>query len=304
MKSITCWNNSGYSLTFTEVFTDGFVLENATGVLEAKADVIRTDNAMGDGSIWNASRMTERNIVLTLRDEPRADHRSNRAKLYRLFPIKTGGTLLYEDGVEQRKISVYCESITADLKNKSHSYTISLIAPDPFFTDPEPTDVTVAAWEAGWEWPAVAAAPEEGLFEFAANDLDTDVLEYGNRTEDLIVTCENLGDVPCGFVLTFTATAGIVRPGLMNVDTGEYISLTSAMDAGETVVIDTRFGHRTAVSIINGAESNIFRFIEAGSTFLQLGLGENHFRATTNKVPTTSANLNVSISFENQYLGA
>ena len=294
MKSITVTNEQGFSMTFTEVFTDGFVLENATGVQEAKADVIRTENAMGDGSIWNSSRMKERNIVLTLRDLPHADHRRNRARLYRLFPIKSGGTLTYTDGTVTRVIPVYCESVTADAKNLANSFTISLISPNPYFTDPEPTDVALAAWEGAFEFD----------FEFDAEALDTDVQEFGTRTEDLIVTCENAGDVPCGFVLTFSAAGTITDPGILNVDTGEQLTLNLTLGAGDSVAVDTRFGHRTAVLTSGGVQYNVFRYITAGSTFLQLPPGESHFTATLGGSAATSADLDISIRYETNYIGA
>lgn len=294
MKSITVTNEQGFSMTFTEVFTDGFLLENATGVQEAKADVIRTDNAMGDGSIWNSSRMKERNIVLTLRDLPHADHRRNRARLYRLFPIKSGGLLTYTDGTVTRVIPVYCESIVADANKTANSFTVSLISPNPYFTDPEPTDVALAAWEGAFEFE----------FEFDAEALDTDVQEFGTRTEDLIVTCENAGDVPCGFVLTFSAAGTIADPGILNVDTGEQLTLNLTLGAGDSVAVDTRFGHRTAVLTSGGVQYNVFRYITAGSTFLQLPPGESHFTATLGGSAATSADLDISIRYETNYIGA
>lgn len=304
MKSVIIDNGSGTRLTFTEVVTAGFVLENATGILELKGDVIRTENAMGDGSIWNSTRMKERNIVLTIRDEPFADHRRNRMRLYKAFQPKQPLTLTYTDGAVTRVIPVYTESVVADLKSRMNSYTVSLIAPYPYFTDAEPTDVNVSAWEAGWEWPAQAATPEEGEFEFDAETLDTDVLEYGTRTEDLIVSCENLGDVPCGIVVTFAASGTVSAPGIMNVDTGEKLSVEVTMGAGDTLVVDTRFGHRTAVLTSGGTASNVFRYIDAGSTFLQLSQGINNFTALLEGSVATSADLDITIQFENNYVGA
>ena len=303
MKSVTI-TGGALSRTFTEALVSGFLLENATGILETKGDVIRTENAMGDGSVWNATRMNERNIVLTLRDEPTADHRRNRIRLYRVFPPKTPLTLTYTDGAVTRAITVYTESVTVDLKSRSHAYTVSLIAPYPFFTDSAPTDVNVAAWEDEWEWPATAADPDAGLFEFDASTIDTDVLEYGTRTENMIVTCENAGDVPCGIIVTFAASATVDSPGLLNVDTGEYLSVNVTMTAGDTLTVDTRFGHRTAVLVSGGVTTNVFRYIDAGSTFLQLAQGENNFTALLEGAQTTSAELDISVQFENNYVGA
>lgn len=304
MKTVKVTNDAGYTLSFTEEYRDGFVLENATGIQEAKADVIRTENAMGDGSIWNASRMQERNIVLTLRDLPGADHRRNRARLYKLFPIKSGGTLTYTDGTVTRSIRVYCESVVADAKKKANSFTISLIAPYPYFTDATETDVALAAWEALWEFPATAAAPEEGAFEFDAETLETDVLEFGTRTEDLIVSCDNPGDVPCGMIVTFAASSAITNPGIWNLDTNERLQINLTLAAGDSVEIDTRFGHRTAVLTSGGEKTNVFRYISSGSTFIQLAPGANNFTATIGGQASASAELDISFRYEINYIGA
>ena len=304
MKAVTITNDQGFSMTFTETWREGFVLENATGIQEARADVIRTENAMGDGSIWNSSRMKERNIVLTLRDLPYADHRRNRARLYRLFPIKRGGMLTYTDGSVTRVIPVYAESIVADPKNRANTFTISLISPNPYFTDAAPTDVALAAWEGLFEWPAQAATPDTGEFEIDGATLDTDVQEFGTRTEDLIVECENAGDVPCGIVVTFSAAGTVVSPGILNVDTGERLQLNLTLSAGDSVAVDTRFGHRTAVLTSGGVTSNVFRYVDAGSTFLQLAPGPNNFTATIGGSAATSADLDISIRYETNYIGA
>lgn len=304
MKTITVTNGAGYSLAFAQRYSGGFVLTNATGILEAKADVIRTDNAMSDGSIWNSSRLKERAIVLTIRDDPSANHRQLRMRLYRLFQIKAPLTLSYTDGTATREIDVYTESVTCDVSKRANTYTVSLIAPDPFFRDAAATEREVAAWEGAFEFPADASAPDTGLFEFDADALDTDVLEFGTRTEDLIVSCENAGDVPCGMVITFLASGSVTNPGLLNVDSGERLSLNLAMQAGDAVTVDTRFGRRTAVLTRDGAAENVFRCVDAGSTFLQLAVGENNFTAMLDGAAAASADLDISVWYEQQYVGA
>lgn len=303
MKTIVCKNEAGFSMTFAQQFWGGFVLTDATGILETHADVIRTANAMGDGAIWNNSRMPEREITLSLRDDPATDHRINRMRLFRLFPLREPVTLTYTDGNTARCITVYCESIEAELKRSSDSYKITLIAPDPFFRDTAMQDVNISSWEDAWEWP-VEGVSENGLFEFAAATLEEDVLEYGTRTEDLIINCENSGDVPCGMVVTFAATGATGTPGLLNVDTGERMQVNYQMHAGDAITVDTRFGHRTAVLTSGGTETNVFRYVDAGSVFLQLRPGTNNFTATIGGQAATSADLDITIRYETQYIGA
>lgn len=304
IKTITYRNAAGDSIIFPAGFspTSAFVLQDASGVLEAKADVFTTGGALSDGVTWQGSRLKERNIVLTLRDRPLADHALNRARLFSLFRFKEAGmlTVSNENGVV-RSIGTVVESVATDLKSRSNSYQISLLCPNPYFSDAAEEDSYVISWEPGWEFP-VAALDDPGEFEIVADTAEEDVFEFGWRTESVITNIENRGDVPCGMVILFTALGAVSNPGLLNPDTGEFLRVNVSMSAGDRLEVDTRYGRRTAVLLSGGTRVNVFRLIDPDSTFLQLAVGDNYLKAQSGSGDTYD--LDVTIFHDNLYHSA
>jgi len=80
----------------------------------------------------------------------------------------------------------------------------------------------------------------------------------------------------------------------------EFIKINKTMVAGEVLTISTYFGAKKVESTLNGVTTNAFNFIDLGSTFLQLEIGDNLFRYDTD---TGIDNLTVSIYYTPQYLG-
>ena len=301
VKTITFTNASGDSLTFPAGFpgTSAFILQNATGVLDADADLFTTGGALSDGVVWQGSRIKERNIVLTLRDKPNGDHATNRARLFSVFRFKEEGivTVSNENGVA-RSIAAVVENVKPELKNRSHSYQISLICPNPYWSDESTQEVDVLSWVPGWEFP-VTVFDDSGLFEIPADTAEEDVFEFGGRTESIISDLVNGGDVDCGIVVVFSALGNVSNPGILNPDTGEILRVNIDMAAGDTLEVDTRYGHRTAVLDTGGTRSNVFRLIDPDSVFIQLKPGVNHIKAQSGSADT--ADLDISIFFDNLY---
>ena len=71
-------------VSFTDTFSP-FLLEDCDGIYTVKNTVTTSENTMTDGATYQGSTTQMRNIVLTLRDHPKADHQENRTLLYNLF---------------------------------------------------------------------------------------------------------------------------------------------------------------------------------------------------------------------------
>ena len=99
-------------------------------------------------------------------------------------------------------------------------------------------------------------------------------IELGVRQPSQIITIENEGDVPCGCTIIFHALGGLTNPELLNVDSGEYIRINTAMTAGEEIHVFTHFAGKCVVRIANGVETNAFSLLDVASVFLQLDVGK------------------------------
>lgn len=140
-------------VSFTDTFSP-FLLEDCDGIYTVKNTVTTSENTMTDGATYQGSTTQMRNIVLTLRDHPKADHQENRTLLYNLFKPKSAGTLIYLENAkaENRSIEYYVESIDIDGEKRARQATISLLCPDPFFVAPSDITVTMAGWISYFEF--------------------------------------------------------------------------------------------------------------------------------------------------------
>ena len=98
----------------------------------------------------------------------------------------------------------------------------------------------------------------------------------------------------------FKALATLTNPSILNVNTQEFIKINKTMVAGEVLTVTTHFGAKKVESVLNGVTTNAFNYIDFGSTFLQLDVGDNLMRYDAD---TNLDNLEVSIYYTPQFLG-
>lgn len=168
-------------------------------------------------------------------------------------------------------------------------FKIEGMAPDPLFKD-DHEDLSVAA-------------TTKGMFHFplVINNVEKNPpsIVFGLREPSLIIDIYNHGAVSTGMKLVFKATATVVNPMFINVNTQEYFKINKTLVSGERVEINTNTGERKVVGILNGIESNYFKYRDLNSRFLQLDVGDNLFRYDAEE---NIDGLEVYVYFYNRYL--
>ena len=267
MRQITCVNgNSNISCIFGEEGFTPFLLENAEGIYELSARVTVTENTLTDGSTYQSSMLNTRNIVLTLRDREDADHTANRQFLLALFPVRSEGTLIYEDGSEKRQISYYVEKLTSDGVFYSRAYQISLICPDPYFYDTSDVVVTLAAFVPNFVFRHEFTAAKE---------------EFGYRQANRLQNLKDeFGTDGIGMEITISASAPVRNPQIIRVESDEHIAVGTNdmpldMAAGDRVIITTADNQKRIWFLHEGVRTNISHYLAEGSSFIQLHRGNN-----------------------------
>ena len=101
---------------------------------------------------------------------------------------------------------------------------------------------------------------------------------FGLRQPSLIVDVYNKGAVTVGMELVFKATGTMSNPSFINVRTQEFFKINKTLSAGEEIRINTNIGEKRIIGILNGVESNYFKYRDLDSTWLQLEVGDNLFR--------------------------
>lgn len=284
MKVVTCVNNNGLSATFTyDHDATEFFLVSLEGVYEIKNAVHTSQNATTDGSSYEGEALEERNIVITA--NLCRNYIENRDHLSRVFKTGSEGTLYHTEEGRTRKINYRVEKIDIAEKGVVRPAVISLICPNPYFTDGEATHIEMAGWESLFEFPC--EIPEEGM-------------EFGRRIKETIKVVDNESTTPIGIQMTILAEDVVVNPSVMNVTTGEVLKLLCTMLPGDEIVITTRQGEIDVV-LLRGAKEIDYNYTvdEENEGYIQLETGRNYINYTAD---SGGDYMSVYFDFENSYV--
>jgi len=267
-----------------------FLVTTIDGLGSPQNEIYTQKSPYQDGVTATHSSLGPRNIVIEgkIIDSNRENRQAYRYKLLSIFNPKLDGKLIIDLGSAQRQIDCKVEQAPYFSSNSEQNYqnfSISLLAPNPYWQDINTIKEEVAIWRGAFEFPLEIV--EEGI-------------EMGYRESSLIVNIFNKGDVACGMKILFKALATVVNPSLFNVNTREYFKINKTMQAGEVLTVTTHFQNKRVELNANGVVSNAFNWIDLDSTFLQLEVGDNLFRYDADEGLN---NLEVSIYYTPQYLG-
>ena len=271
--------------------TAPFLVLTVDGLGSPQSEIYTQKSPYQDGVTVTGSSLESRNIVIEgkIIDSNRVNRQTYRNTLLSVFNPKLNGKLIIDFGDTQRQIDCKVEQAPyfASESGQNHQdFSVSLIAPNPFWQDINTTKEEVAIWRGSFEFPLELV--EEGI-------------ELGYREPSLIVSVLNKGDVPCGMKIQFKALATLSNPSLFNVNTREFFKINRTMEVGEVITVNTHFQNKGVELNKNGVVSNAFNWIDLDSTFLQLDVGDNLLRYDAS---SGLANLEVSIWHNSQYLGA
>jgi hypothetical protein len=288
-RQIICINEDGVEVTFDYDDESAFFLESVDGVMSVSNKVTTSENTTVDGSTYQGSVTLQRNIVLTAHISRR--HVYYRNMLYKCFKPKTLGKLTYKEEDERRIIDYRVESVDIDEKGVVRNATISLICPDPFFKDEEDTIVTMAGWEARFEFPHCFVAEKE---------------PFGERVAEIIKEIENDSAADnIGIEILIEAMGAVTNPAIYHTEKQEYIKVGTennplSLSRGEAVRITTGTNEKAVYLIQGETETEINEYLDEGSDFIQLGHGRNTF---TYAADEGRDYMNVTITYRLRYLG-
>ncbi len=268
-----------------------FFFQRLEGQDGLNAIIAKTKGQGQDGTTIEDVTLSDRALQIQgiIKGQSKSELAQSRQKLLKVFNPRIGGWLYYEYGNVKKKI--YCNVENAPKfaryqeSFKRQSFLINLICSNSYWQDNKNIKTGIAYWSNLFEFPL--EIPESGL-------------EMGTRANSLIVNVKNNGDVECGMTLEFKASATVVNPIIININTQEYIKINKTMQAGEIITINTHFNNKTVTSFINGIKSNAFNYFDLNSTFMQLYVGDNLFRYDSEE---NINNLEVNIYYSPQYLG-
>lgn len=302
IKSITVTNYLGDTLKMelSRPQLSGFIITAITGLGPGKSNINTIEISTNDGSLYNSSRVLNRNIVISLRYLGNDSIEDVRQMSYKYFPIKKKLRLLIETDNRLAEIDGYVESNEPEIFSKEEGADISIICPYPFFYSADGDGMQTTVFSG-----------VEPLFEFPFSNesLSDPLLEMGeihNRTDNVVIYN---GDVETGIIITIHAmgeASGItiyntLTREIMEIDTDKIATLTgSGIIAGDDIIISTVKGDKYAKLIRAGDEINILNCMDKNTDWFQLSKGDNVFVYTAE---TGTTNLQFKIENRLVYEG-
>ena len=302
IKSLTITNHLGESieLELGAPEKSGLFISQIEGLGPPKATVNTSDMATNDGSIFNSSRVGQRNIVLTLGFLFNPTIEDSRQKSYKYFPIKK--RIRIEVETENRICETYgiVESNEPIFFSAMTGTVISVICPDPYFYSTGEDGLTVSTFFA-----------QDPLFEFdfSNESLTENLIEFGNIISVPEQTIFYEGDADTGVVMYLHALGAVENITIhntqtlesMRIDTDKLTTLTgSGLGAGDTIIISTIKGAKSIYLLRLGVHINILNCLDRNSDWFQLSKGDNVFAY---EVEVGSSNLEFRIENQTLYEG-
>ena len=284
MYSLSVQNKYGTKMELTHNML--FYVTSVTGLTPAAANINTDALAVGDGSLFNSSRVGNRNIVIMLKYRSGINVEQARIELYKLFKTKQWVRVFYKTASRDVYIDGYVETFDGDLFEQGQLAQISIICPDPFFKDIDSTVTDFNAVVALLEFPV--EFPEEGIpFSEISVYAEKSVVNGGDAESGVIIRCDFSGDAS--------------NPAFYNLTTGDGLSIDFDFLRGDALIINTNQGSKSITLIREGVTVNLLNYLVQGSAWFLLTIGDNVFTFTADD--DGRENMHVVFTSTNQFEG-
>ena len=268
-----------------DLFNDEFFdLVNADNLTFANTSIAASTTPTIDGYKVNNIQANPRGITLDLHVKNYVDVEKCKRHILNVVKLKQSGTLTLTQGqgIEQRIIEIVGVVESVDLPRFSNACTmqISLHCSNSYWQDVNDVIVEISR--------VIGNHHFEIAFPVNAP------IALGVIDKQMTQSYTNDGDVETGVIITIVALDAVTNPRITNAD-GQYIGVNDTMAANDKIIINTNKGHKTIYK--NGV--SILNKIKAGSTFIQMGTGENQF---TIGADSGAANMYFNITFKRQFI--
>ncbi len=269
-----------YKIEGVDVYKNkGLLITEIEGLGPTGSDIVFTKLVSVDGSLYNTSRLNERNIVIHANFTWANTIEEARLSSYKLFPlgkkvrivVETENRIAYTDG--------YVEKNEPDIFKKDTDVMISILCEDPLFMDynGESTSDRMSNIVPMFEFE----------YENIGTSLNTVFSEYVDRNKMIFYYD---GESEIGFSLIVHTVGEVVNPTIYFINNGESIAIPSARAAamagvqsfsnGDDIIITSMPLKKTIMYQHNGVLTNIFSLFVGDVEWPKLYPGDNGFMYT------------------------
>ncbi|MBH0166281.1 phage tail family protein [Fictibacillus sp. 7GRE50] len=280
MRRLTFENSRGDSIEF---YLSPFFINSLTGIGEVTTDLQSQKSPFQDGDTYIDTLLQPRFINLEgeILESSVSENKDRRRELTRICNPKLGlGKITFEMDGEVKEINGTLDGgVFFPERGENHyqNFMITWKCPNPY-----------------WKSLNITEEPTfEPLFQFPFEG----TFEMGMQRDKRIII--NDGDAPAPVLIEFYGPA--VSPIITNNTTGEYIKVNKTLAEDEFMRVDTTPGNKSVEFVApDGTVKNVFNWIDLGSTFFQLSIGENEIEYSADSDIQGAI---VNISYNKLYIG-
>lgn len=304
IRSITVINDQDEAL-YLDLFhpeDSSLVITKIDGLGPTKASINTTELASSDGAMFNSSRITSRNIVMSfqLLEDPVTNLiETTRLKVYRAFPLKRNVTIIIETDHRIAQTTGYVETNEPDIFQKQETMQVSIVCPDPFFYTKDDSK-TLNGVESQFSFP------------FSNESLTEPLLLLGDIISSVGEPYYYSGDIQCGVIIHMHAYDEVINPTIYNSLTKERMKFDTSkiraivedtydnIIAGDDIIISSISGDKYVKLRRHGKEYNILACLPKLTQWITVKKGDNVFGYFAE---SGSSNLNMIINTNILYEG-
>ena len=280
MYTLIVENEKGEQLQLTD--NPNYDVLSVEGTNPPKADINTVTVSGSDGSRFNSSRLSERNLVITLNIRPPTEE--NRIYLYKYFRVKHTVRIYYRIENRNAYIDGYVESFENNPFTTLQQPQISIICPEPYWKELDEL--------------LVSFSHTVNLFSFPFS-IDSQGMEF-SRIEHFSETVINTGDIATGGIIRFHATSQVSKPVFHNYTNSTFFGLDMELYEGDTVIINTQKGEKSLTLFRGGMALDMLSSRMENSKWIVFEAGENQIGFTADD---GTEYLDVSIEIIRKYEG-
>ena len=260
MFSLKIENSKGSIIELTNN-EEEFQVTKIEGLNPPNATINTSSYANGDGSSFNSSRIPNREIVLTIYIN--GDVEKNRLILYKYFRSKEWCKIYYKNNSRNVYIEGYVQTLEVSPFTQKQVAQISILCPNPYFKDLETIIKSISKELACFTFP------------FSIN-IDNPI-EISSIQLEKITNIINESESETGLIIDIKFMGTIKKLEIRNVNNGESFIIDYKLIKNDKLLINCNRGNKSVTLTMDAVEYNLIPFVESGSTFFQLEIGDNNF---------------------------
>lgn len=259
LYTLTAENAKGEQIKLTD--NPDFSIVQIDGLYPPEATINTMQRAGHDGAMFNSAYVNSRQIIIDIAIN--GDACQNRNTLYNFFKTARPVRLIYTNELRGVYIDGWCQNAPVSFFAQKQVFQVTIICPDPFWhSTAEVTGETNGT---------------ESLFEFPFSIEAGSPVPFSEIHGDNAAYIWNPGTVESGVIIEIMATGAASNPRIYHQNTDQYFTVTTDLQAGDVLMIDTRTDNKRITRTRSGSTTNLIASRETGSAWLKMDPGENVF---------------------------